>query len=79
MSDEILVAALVLAFAVLFTAHATLVYGLVRRRPRWRAPIALVVLPLAPYWGYQAGLRRRAITWVTAAVVYAVLAWIASR
>ncbi len=76
--DEVIVAALVLAFAVLVTAHVTLVVGLATRQPWWRAPVALFVAPLAPYWGYQAGLRRRAITWAAAAVGYAVFRWIAN-
>jgi hypothetical protein len=79
MRDEIVAVGLVLSFAALVTAHVTLVFGLAMRRPRWQAPIALVVLPLAPWWGWARGLRRRAITWVVAAVLYAVLAWLASR
>ncbi len=79
MRDEIVVAALVVAFAALVTAHVTLVVGLLLRRPRWRAPVALVVAPLAPYWGYGQGMRRRAVTWIAAAVIYAVLRWMASH
>jgi hypothetical protein len=34
--------------------------------------VALVVPPLAPFWGWFAGMRARSIVWVTAVVVYAV-------
>jgi hypothetical protein len=79
MRDEIVVAALVIAFATLVTAHVMLVVGLFARRPLWRAPVALVVAPLAPYWGYEQGMKRRAVAWVAAAVAYAVLRWLASH
>ena len=76
--DELVAGALVLAFAVVVTAHVTLVVGLAGRAPRWRALVALVVPPLAPYWGWN-GLRRRSVLWVAGAVVYAVLRVVASR
>jgi len=62
---------LVLAFGALLTAHVTLAVGLVRRAPRWRALVALVVAPLAPWWGWQAHMRVRGALWVAAAAVYA--------
>ncbi len=61
-----------LSFGVLVTAHVALVFGLLLRRPRWRAPIALVVPPLAPYWGSDSGMRIRTLIWVGAVCVYAV-------
>jgi len=76
--DEIVAGSLVLAFAVAFTAHVTLVAGLAGRTPRWRALVALVVPPLAPYWGW-AGLRRRSALWLVAVAAYAVLRVVASR
>jgi hypothetical protein len=76
--DELVAGALVLAFAVVVTAHVTLVVGLAGRAPRWRALVALVVPPLAPYWGWD-GLRRRSLLWMAGAVVYAVLRVVASR
>jgi hypothetical protein len=79
MRDEVVVAALVIAFATLVTAHGMLVVGLLARKPLWRAPVALLVAPLAPYWGYEQGMKRRAVTWVVAAVAYAVLRWVASH
>lgn len=62
---------LVAAFAVLLTAHVTLAVGLARRAPRWHALVALVVAPLAPWWGWQAHMRVRGALWMAAAAVYA--------
>jgi hypothetical protein len=70
-SDRIVLGAIVLAFAVWATAHVTLLFGLVTRKPRGRALIALVLPPLAPYWGLHSGMPIRAWIWFLAAVVYA--------
>lgn len=51
-------------------AHVTLVMGLLRRQPRWHGIVALVVPPLAPYWGYEAKLRRRVTLWVVTVAFY---------
>jgi hypothetical protein len=72
MRDSIVVSLLVVAFATLLTAHVTLVVGLARRRPRWRALTGFFIAPLAPWWGWQEGLRARAVLWVVAAVAYGV-------
>jgi hypothetical protein len=77
--DEAVVIALVVAFATLVTAHLSLVAGLARRPPWWRALAALVVPPLAPYWGLRDGLRMRSAIWIAAAAAYAVTRFIASR
>jgi hypothetical protein len=77
--DEVVSAALVLAFASLVTAHVALVAGLAARPPRWRAVVALVVAPLAPWWGRTEGMHRRAVAWVGSAVGYVVVRWVASR
>jgi hypothetical protein len=76
--DEIVAGLLVLAFAVVVTSHVALVVGLAGRPPRWRALVALVVPPLAPYWGWN-GLRRRSVLWVVGAAAYLVLRVVASR
>jgi len=65
-------ALLVVAFATLLTTHVTLAVGLGRRAPRWHALVALLVAPLAPWWGWQAKMRFRALLWMTAAAVYTV-------
>jgi hypothetical protein len=76
--DEVVAIGLILAFAILATAHATIVAGLLARQPRWRGLAALVVAPLAPYWAWQP-MRRRAVVWVAAAAVYVVALLLASR
>lgn len=76
--DEIVASALVLSFAAFVTTHLAMVSRLAAHRPRWRALVALVVPPLAPYW--SARLRRHAHTglWVLTALSYLVLRWLAS-
>lgn len=76
--DEIVTAAVVVAFSTLVTTHVTLVAALASRRPRWRAAAALVVAPLAPWWSWR-GSRKRASLWIASAIVYAVLLWVACR
>jgi hypothetical protein len=66
----VVLAVLVLAFATLVTVHVTLAIGLARRAPRWRGLVALVVVPLAPWWGWQERMRFRGVVWIVAAVVY---------
>jgi hypothetical protein len=68
--DIVLVALVVLAFAVLLTVHVAIVFGLLGRRPRWRGLLALLVVPLAPYWAWREGMRVRAALWAGAAVLY---------
>jgi hypothetical protein len=60
------------SFAVLVTVHVALAYGLLVRRPWWRGPLALVVPPLAPWWGLEEGMRVRSALWLTAVCVYGV-------
>ena len=68
--DAAVLIALVVSFAALLTAHVALAFGLTLERPRWRGPLALVVPPLAPYWGMEVGMKRRSGIWVTALLVY---------
>jgi hypothetical protein len=77
--DEWVMAAVVLSFAALLTAHVTLVVGLARRTPRWRAAVAAVVAPLAPVWGLRSGMTARAGVWIASASAYLVARWLASR
>ncbi len=76
--DELVAGAVVLAFALLVTAHVTIAAGLLRHPPRWRALAALVVPPLAPYWAWGP-MRRRAVLWLAAAFVYVVARLLAAR
>jgi hypothetical protein len=77
--DECLMAVVVLSFATLVTAHVTLVFGLARRAPRWRAAVAALVAPLAPFWGIKARMLVRAGLWIASAVVYLVARSLAGR
>jgi hypothetical protein len=76
--DLIVTAAVILSFATLVTVHVALAAGLGARGPWWRAPVSLVVVPLAPYWGFQQKMRARAVLWAVALIVY-VAALVASR
>ena len=68
--DVVVLIALVVSFAVLCTVHVALAFGLTLERPRWHGPLALIVPPLAPYWGMERGMRRRAGVWVAALTIY---------
>jgi hypothetical protein len=68
--DFALLALLCVAVGLHLVAHVTLVIGLMRRKPWWRGLVALVVPPLAPFWGYEAGLTGRVTLWVVTLVVY---------
>jgi hypothetical protein len=57
--------------AVFVAAHLALVAGLARKRMWWHAVVAFVVPPLAPWWGYRAGLRVATIAWCAALALYA--------
>jgi hypothetical protein len=58
------------ALVVFAGAHVALVAGLARTRSWKVAAAALVVPPLAPWWGYRAGLRVATIAWCAALAVY---------
>jgi hypothetical protein len=74
-------AALATALLAFVTAHLALVVGLARQGSRRdgrtglrrfaMCGVALVVLPLAPWWGYRAGMRRWSIAWGAALLLYA--------
>jgi hypothetical protein len=70
--DIALTAVLVVAFATLVTAHVTIVAGLARRRLGWRALLALIVMPLAPFFALREHMKARGIVWLTALGSYAV-------
>jgi hypothetical protein len=77
--DDWITVTLIVAFATLMTAHVTLVAGLLARQPRWRALAAALLPPLAPAWGLRAGMPGRTAVWVTSAIAYGVVRWLASR
>lgn len=72
MKDEVVIGALLLSFALWVTSHIAILVGLFGRRPRLRAPIALFVAPLAPFWAIREGMRTRGIVWIVSVGVYAV-------
>ncbi len=72
--DVVSTVALLASFGIWGAAHLMLSWSLVRSPPRWRGPVAFVVMPLAPYWGARAGSRLLAAVWVVALTL-----WIASR
>ncbi|HEX3596208.1 MAG TPA: hypothetical protein VHU80_13955, partial [Polyangiaceae bacterium] len=59
-----------LSFALLVTAHVALAVGLIGRRPRSRGFVALLVPPLAPYFGVREKMWVRSAVWVLSAVAY---------
>ena len=61
---------LVSSFAILCSTHLVLALALSRKKPRWKGPLALLVPPLAPYWGYGARMRVLAVLWVAAFSIY---------
>lgn len=69
-SDAAIFGLVVVALAVLATAHVALAFGLARRGPWWRGAVALAVPPLAPYWGLHERMRLRSMVWLGALVVY---------
>lgn len=68
--DFVLLGLISVAVGLHLVAHVTLVIGLLRRKPWWRGLVALVVPPLAPYWGYEAKLRYRVTLWLATLAVY---------
>ena len=52
-------------------AHVTLLGSLALRAPRYRAAVALLVPPLAPYWGWRSGLKTRVYVWGASLLLYA--------
>jgi hypothetical protein len=70
--DVVVLASVIVAFAVMVTAHVTIAAGLLGRSPRWHALVAFVVAPLAPYYAFRARMPVRAVVWIGAVVVYAV-------
>ena len=77
--DIIVLAAVIGAFALLVTAHVWIVIGLLRRRPRWRAPVALFAFPLAPYWAVREQMTVRSVAWIAGAVGYVLARIVAMR
>ena len=58
------------------TAHVALAWGLLGRHPRFRAPAALLIVPLALYWGLTERMRWRAGLWCASLVGYGLTWWL---
>jgi hypothetical protein len=70
---------LALSLAAWAIAHVTVVVKLARGDggtrgwQRWaQAGLALAVPPLAPWWGWRAGMKRTTRTWGAALALYAI-------
>ena len=61
---------LALVLVVALVTHVALL-GAVARKTFWRLPLAALVPPLAPYWGWQLGLRKPVIVWWVSVLAYA--------
>ncbi len=72
MKDLVVVATLVISLALFITAHVTITYGLAFRQPRWRAPVAFFVPPLAAFWSWRERMRIRAGIWLASLVLYVI-------
>jgi hypothetical protein len=75
MKDALLLGGLLVSFATAVTAHVAIAFGLLFRPPRWRAPVAFVLAPLAPYWAWRTGMTGRTVVWVCGVLIYGGLLW----
>ena len=66
-----LAALVAISLVVFLGAHVVSLGSLVVRTPRYRAVVALVVPPLAPYWAWQAGHKTPVYVWGAALAAYA--------
>ncbi len=76
--DVVLTVAVWLAFASFVTVHVALAAGLIARKPRWQGAVSLVIVPLAPVFGFSQRLRVRSVLWIALAVAYTFALWRAS-
>ncbi len=58
------------AFGLWATVHVALAWGLMRRGPRYRGPVALLFAPLGLWWAMRGELRGRGYVWLATAVIY---------
>ena len=68
--DLAILLTLVVSFGVLVTVHVWLAVALSRKKPWWRGVVALIVPPLAPYFGLTSSLRKLSVVWLTAFCAY---------
>ncbi len=77
--DILLLSFTLTTFAVLVTAHCAVAVGLFGRRPRWRAPLAFALFPLAPYFALRERMTWRAAVWIASALAYVLGRWLSWR
>jgi hypothetical protein len=70
--DAFLLIVIVASFSLLATTHVALAAGLLGRKPRLRGLLALLVPPVAPYFGIRERMWTRSILWGLSLVVYIV-------
>jgi len=71
--DPLIFGALCLGLATLITVHVALSARLLlRARPRWKGPVALVVPPLAVIWAFREGWKATALLWLGSMAVYTI-------
>jgi len=58
------------SLGLLLASHVALSLGLALLGPWQRGLIALVVPPLAPFWGYHGKLHTRSLLWIVALVTH---------
>jgi hypothetical protein len=61
---------LALSLVAFIAAHVALIFGMVRANDRSRALLAFFVPPLAPFWGHELGMTKRANAWLGALALY---------
>jgi hypothetical protein len=77
--DYALLFLLWLAFASLTTLHVALGFAIGRRLGKLRGWLAFLCFPLAPYFGFKAGIRVRSALWCLLLLAYSVLLFFATR
>lgn len=70
MSDRIAIACAILGFALWFTVHVTVAFGLARRESVARGLLAFVAFPLAPIWAWKERMHVRFALWMVFAAIY---------
>jgi hypothetical protein len=63
--------ALALALAAFTAAHVAIAVGFAQGGQWRQALLALLVPPLAPWWGWRAGMRARTLVWGAMLALYA--------
>ena len=62
---------LLVALLTFTAAHLTIVVRFARAREWRKAALALLLPPLAPLWGWRAGMRTPVYAWTGALTIYA--------